>query len=231
MSKRLDGRKPGQFRSPFMDTGVVSQARGSAYVEVGSAKIVCSVYGPRPSTEGFSESGRIHCEFRRAPFASAAARAKTVGVTDEEKERSLAMAQALETAVILDRFPKSQMDVHALVLESNDCDDLAMAITCASLALCNAGVEMYDLVSACTVCEVDEKLLLDPTDEEFQRSTNTVNLAYMSSLSEITHIQQYGEMRAETLHEAADLCISGNTQIRALMEQSLLRKFQELAAA
>ena len=228
--QRADRRRFDQFRSPFMDTSVVSQARGSAYFEVGQTKVVCSVYGPKPYTEEFSESGRIRCEFRRAPFAKSV-RQKAGQATDDEREKSLIMARALEISVILEKFPKSQMDVHALVLESNDCDDLAMAITCASLALSDAGVEMYDLVSAISVCQVRQHLLLDPTDDEFHQSSNTVTLAYMSALSEITHLQQLGEMQAGQFHQAADLCIAGCTKIRSLMEDCLTKKFQRMAAA
>eukprot|EP00667_Euglena_gracilis_P025411 EG_transcript_29813 len=213
VGKRADGRAPDQYRRPFMDTGVVSQARGSAYFEVGQTRVVCSVYGPKPYTDEFSESGRVCCEFRRAPFARKT-RSKAGQLTDDEKEKGLIMSQALEIAVILDRFPKSQLDVCAVVLESNDCDDLAMAITCASLALSDAGVEMYDLVAACSVCQVDNRLLLDPTDAEFQRGCATVTLAYMSALSEVTHLQQSGEMLAGTFHEATDLCIAGSINIR-----------------
>ena len=59
-----------------MDTGVVSQARGSAYVEVGSAKVVCRVYGPKPYTEGFAEEGA-------RPFLGAPGSASTVSYDRE----------------------------------------------------------------------------------------------------------------------------------------------------
>ena len=47
-------------------------------------------------------------------------------------------------------FPKSNVDVYCLVLESGG-SDVAVAISAASLALADAGIEMYDLVSACSV--------------------------------------------------------------------------------
>ena len=51
---------------------------------------------------------------------------------------------------MLEKFPKAVVDVHALVLESGG-SDLAVAACAASLALADAGIEMLDLVSACSV--------------------------------------------------------------------------------
>ena len=47
-------------------------------------------------------------------------------------------------------FPKANVDVYCLVMESGG-SDTAVAITAASLALADAGIEMYDLVAACKV--------------------------------------------------------------------------------
>ena len=57
---------------------------------------------------------------------------------------------ALQSAVQRQTFPKANLDIYCLVLESGGADT-AVAITAASLALADAGVEMYDLVSACSV--------------------------------------------------------------------------------
>ena len=47
-------------------------------------------------------------------------------------------------------FPNFQVDVYALILQ-NDGSALAAAITCASLALADASVPMYDLVTAASM--------------------------------------------------------------------------------
>lgn len=51
-------------------------------------------------------------------------------------------------------FPKANVDVYCLVVESGG-SDTAVAITAASLALADAGIEMYDLVTACKVVSHD----------------------------------------------------------------------------
>lgn len=60
------------------------------------------------------------------------------------------MLTALEAAMLLRTFPKSNVDVYCLILESGG-SDLAVCISAASLALADAGIEMSDLVSACSV--------------------------------------------------------------------------------
>ncbi len=70
--------------------------------------------------------------------------------TDEEKDMSSQMLAALEAAVLAHTFPKSNVDVYCLVLESGG-SDLAVCVSAASLALADGGIEMRDLVSACRV--------------------------------------------------------------------------------
>lgn len=43
-SERMDGRGVDQLRPVYMKTNVVSHALGSAYVEMGDTKVICSVY-------------------------------------------------------------------------------------------------------------------------------------------------------------------------------------------
>lgn len=46
---RADGRQRDQVdvRPVFVRCGLVSQAKGSAYIEAGNTKLMCCVYGPR----------------------------------------------------------------------------------------------------------------------------------------------------------------------------------------
>jgi exosome complex component MTR3 len=50
-----------------MQTDVISQAKGSAYIEQGNTKVVCGVYGPReiPKRSDFSMSGVLFCHLVR----------------------------------------------------------------------------------------------------------------------------------------------------------------------
>jgi len=70
--------------------------------------------------------------------------------TVEEHEGATILQAALEAAVQLDAFPKCLVSVHCVVMESGG-SDLGVLITAASLALADAGIPMFDLVSACCI--------------------------------------------------------------------------------
>ena len=58
--------------------------------------------------------------------------------------------QTFTGAVLLERYPKSVIDIYVIVLE-DDGGAVGAAITATSLALANAGIEMLDLVGCCSV--------------------------------------------------------------------------------
>ena len=70
--------------------------------------------------------------------------------SSDEQEMSAVLQAALQAAVQRQTFPKANLDVYCLILESGG-SDAAVAITAASLAIADAGIDMYDLVSACSV--------------------------------------------------------------------------------
>lgn len=55
-------------------TGTVSQATGSAYIEVGTTKAMAAVYGPRQTErrEAFSTDGYLSVDVKLASFATRA---------------------------------------------------------------------------------------------------------------------------------------------------------------
>jgi exosome complex component MTR3 len=114
------------MRPIYMKSNVNTKASGSAYIEHERTKVMCSVYGPRTATGRgeFSETGRVVCDVRFAPFATRVRRERTQ--TSQEKEMSSALRAALEPAIQLDRFPKSVVEVFVVILES-DGGECAMA--------------------------------------------------------------------------------------------------------
>lgn len=80
-------------------TGVVSQAKGSAYLEQNNTKVVCSVFDPReiPRKSDYSVNGELYCEFKFAPFSCIKWRNHQPDA--REKECSLILRRALEPAV------------------------------------------------------------------------------------------------------------------------------------
>nr|CAD7416336.1 unnamed protein product [Timema cristinae] len=154
-------------------------------MELNKTKVICSVYDPReiPGKTDYSMNGELYCEFKFAPFSCITRRGHQHDT--EEKELSLNLKRALEPACVSCKllmsqsylgtcgvssrvpqlpgglftcaqheFPNFQVDVYAQVIE-NDGSALAAAITCAGLALADACVPMYDLVTAATLVRLN----------------------------------------------------------------------------
>ncbi|CAH2057186.1 unnamed protein product, partial [Iphiclides podalirius] len=132
-----------EARSMFARTDMVSQAKGSAYVELKKTKVVCSVFDPReiPHQNEFSQLGQIFCEVKFAPFSCSRQR-RPPAPDAEDKSLSVALRQALEPTVCRHLFPNYQIDVFVYIIE-NDGACLAAAINAAGLALADAAVPMF----------------------------------------------------------------------------------------
>lgn len=227
---RHDGRRPEQSRPLFMKCGIISQAKGSAYIEMNNTKCICAVYGPREVTkrEEFSMQGQLLCEVKYATFSCALRRKHQQD--QEEKDASLMLKQALTPAVRLDKFPKARMDVYVTVLE-NDGSALAAALSAASVALADAGVEMYDLVVGCSLRLFGETVLVDPTaaeqydlvDVDQVENAGEVMVGFMPSLHQVSALSQRGQLHPETATQGVRTCVENCQHLYPVLQQCLLK--------
>ncbi|XP_072974287.1 exosome complex component RRP41-like [Typha angustifolia] len=220
--KRSDGREFHQCRPAFLRTGAVNSASGSAYAEFltefGATKVIVSVFGPRESKKAmmYSDVGRLNCNVSYTTFAT-----PIRGQGSDNKEYSAILHKALEGAVILETFPKTTVDVFALVLESGG-SDLPVIISCASLALADAGIMMYDLVSSVSVSCFGKNIVIDPTAEEEACQDGSLMLAYMPFLKGVTELTITGEWSTAKTNEAMELCIDACSKLADIMRSCLI---------
>ena len=223
---RHDGRTIDQLRPLRMQLGVVGQAAGSAYLELSDTKVVCSVFGPH-QTEGreYMQRGSLETTLRFTSFARRErSRNPSPASTAEERELSMALGSALEGSVQLDQYPKSTIAVHALVLQ-DDGGALAAAVTCASLALADAGLQLYDMVAACSCAVRGEVVMLDCCRDELHADvTGRTFIAQMPVLSHTTLLRQSGAASFAHVTEAMQLALSGCGTVHGQMRAALLDK-------
>ncbi|XP_066206346.1 exosome complex component MTR3 [Saccopteryx leptura] len=241
-----DTRDPTRLRPVYARAGLLSQAKGSAYLEAGGTKVLCAVSGPR-QVEGGERGGglagaggeaptalrgRLLCDFRRAPFAGRRRRAPQGG--GEERELALALQEALEPAVRLGRYPRAQLEVSALLLEDGG-SALAAALTAAALALADAGVEMYDLVVGCGLSRAPGPAptwLLDPTRLEEERAAAGLTVALMPVLNQVAGLLGSGEGGpTESWVEAVRMGLEGCQRLYPVLQQCLVRAARRRGAA
>lgn len=214
-------------------TGIVSQAKGSAYIELGNTKVVVSAYDPReiPNRQDYSLQGEIYCDFKYAPFSCIKRRLYQQDA--EEKHCSSLMKQALESAVCRQEFPNYQVDIYAIVLQ-NDGSCLSAAIMAAGLALAHAGVPMYDIITSVTVGIQKDTMLLDPTSREQSfceapiskdkgNEHGTVVFSFLHTQEQISQFYQCGYISVEKLTEAIDVMKKACGDVVKVAQKSLVK--------
>uniref|UniRef100_A0A8C7E5A2 Exosome component 6 n=1 Tax=Naja naja TaxID=35670 RepID=A0A8C7E5A2_NAJNA len=225
-------RDPSALQPLFARVGLLSQAKGSAYVELdGGTKVLCSVAGPREAGGGgggigapAEQRGRLVCEFRRAPFSGRGARSRP---GEKEPELALALQEALEPAVRLARYPRAQLEVSALLLQDGG-SSLAAALCAAGLALADAGIELYDLVAACALSRAagpsGAEWRLQPTEPEERAAAARLTVALLPSLNQVAGLLGSGDGgQADSWAQALRLGLDGCQRLYPLLRQSLLR--------
>ncbi|XP_044263680.1 exosome complex component MTR3-like [Tribolium madens] len=230
---RADGRSSSEHRKIFMKTGVVSQAKGSAYIELDQTKVIVSVFDPReiPNKTDYSSKGEIYCEFKFAPFSCHKRRLHQQD--SEEQQYSAIMKQALESAVFRHEFPNFQVDIYAIVLH-NDGSALSAAITAAGVALAHAGIPMYDLITSVTLAVQGNNLLVDPTLEEErlcqvplfkeeQSDHGIVVLSVLATHEQISQFYQSGYLSYGCLSSGIEILTNATKDIVTLVQKCLVK--------
>ncbi|XP_023534485.1 exosome complex component RRP41-like isoform X2 [Cucurbita pepo subsp. pepo] len=214
---RPDGRGFHQCRPAFFRTGAVNAASGSAYAEFGNTKVIVSVFGPRESKKAmmYSDIDRLNCSVSYSTFST-----PVRGQGSENKEFSSMLHKALEGAIILEMFPKTTVDVFALVLESGGID-LPVVISCASLALADAGIMLYDLVASVSVSCFGKNLLIDPMLEEENYEDGSLMITCMPSRCELTQLTITGEWSTAKINEGMQLCVDALCKLVKIMRSCL----------
>ncbi|KAA8893160.1 3' exoribonuclease family, domain 1-domain-containing protein [Sphaerosporella brunnea] len=232
-------RAPDELRKIFLKTSLTPPATGSAFLELSAPstlKLTASVYGPRPlpPSAGFSPHARLSAELKFAPFSTAGNRR---GYVRDALERDLstqlqvALARSVKTAT----YPKSGIDVFVTVLDcEGSIDDyntlgimqaLAGAITCASAAIADAGIECVDLVSAGIAAAVGEQgsLVMDPSPLDGYDVKAAALVGYMAGRDEITLLWTKGELNIEggDFESVVDKAVEVATQIRTVLNEAV----------
>ena len=223
--KRYDGREAKELRPIKIESGVLPNADGSAYIEMGRNKILVGVFGPRemhPKRLSKPDRATLRCRYHMSPFSVTPRRSPAPSRRDTEI--GMVMGWALEPAVFLDRYPRSVIDVYAEILEA-DGGTRTACINAATVALVDAGIPMRDLVASCAAGKMDGQLVLDLGDKEDKEGAADVPVAYMPKLEKVTLLQMDGVLPPDEFKECVDLAIEGCKQIYEIQREALKKKY------
>lgn len=122
------------------------------------------------------------------------------------------------------------MDVFIYILE-NDGACLSAAINAAGLALADAAVPMYDVITSCSVAIVGDRMFVDPTEAEEnvalispETPTNhgVITLSMLSELNQISDFTQVGSMDVDCIAKAMEILEKECARLVPMMQKVLV---------
>ena len=228
---RIDGRRLDELRPIRIQAGALRQADGSAFVEWGANKVMAAVYGPRevhPRHLQQSTKAVIQCRYNMAAFS--VDERKRPGLDRRSQEISKVIAEAFESVVFAEEFPRTSIDVYIEVLQANAGTRCA-GLVAASVALADAGIPMVDLLPAVAVGKVGGAIALDLKKEEDNFGEADLPMALVPQSGRLVLLQMEGHMSPEELAQSLDLGVRGCREIYEKMKQALRERYALTPAA
>ncbi|KAI9502994.1 3'-5'-exoribonuclease [Coemansia spiralis] len=235
---RADGRSLDQLRPIFIKTGPLAvqptfsptAPSGSAYYEQGKIRISCAVYGPRQGRKSNPRMGSFDCDFQYAPFSCSWKRRPHIKGADE-KEIALILEQAMAPAIRLEAYPKACIDAFVTVIESDGkFATISAAINCISAALADAGIELYDIVAACSMSLNASQWVSDCNQAEEDVSQCSLFVSRMPSADEITYLLQQGKTMPDQTDRAVQTCSNSCARVYAVLSRYLQASMEQPAS-
>ncbi|KTW31930.1 exosome non-catalytic core subunit SKI6 [Pneumocystis jirovecii RU7] len=222
---RIDGRRWNELRHFTAKVDIDNFADGSSYVEQGNTKVICMVHGPiEPNTKSkvSLDRERITIDISIAAFSSVERKKRTK--SDKRIQEYVACIQKVfEKAIQTGLHPRSEINICIQVLAQDGGMFNRILQTCinaVSLALINAGIPMYDYVSASTVGSTDTDPLLDLNAVE-ENSISWYTVAILGKSEDIILLQTETRIHMEKFEHMLSLALHGCQQIYKIMDNSI----------
>jgi len=225
--KRLDGRKLDELRPIKIEAGVLNNAEGSCYMEMGRTKVIAGVFGPRefhPKHKQDPTQCVLRCRYRMAAF-STDDRVRP-GPNRRSTEISMVASNAIKPALFLMDWPKTAIDVTIEVLQA-DASTRVAGINAAAVAIADAGIPMRDLVTSIAIGKVEGQLLTDVAGEEDCFGDTDFPVAMMPRTQEITLMQLDGDLTADEFKTAMDMARKGIDVIYKEQQAALKKRYSD----
>mgnify|MGYP000047039870 CR=1 FL=1 len=201
---RLDGRTVGEIRPISIEVGVVPVADGSARVRWGLNDVIAAVYGPmeaHPRKIQRQDRAVLDVRYNMAPF-STEDRIRP-GFNRRSREISKVTAEALESVVLTELYPRSKIRVEIEIICA-EAGTRCAGITAASVALAHAGIPMSDMVVSVASGKVHDIVVCDLNREEDNYGEADLPMGILPNSGELVFLQMDGDLSPEQFQEAWD---------------------------
>lgn len=222
---RLDGRKVDEMRPIEIKAGILPAADGSAWVQHGLNVAVAAIYGPmeaHPRKIQKQDRAVIDVRYNMAPF-STSDRIRP-GFNRRSREISKVTAEALESVVLLERFPRSKIRVEIEIL-SAEAGTRCVGITAASVALADAGIPMRDMVVGIASGKIEDTVVLDLDKAEDNYGQADLPMGILPNTGEMAFLQMDGDLSIEEFNLATEYNYKAAAEIHEEMVRALKARF------
>ncbi len=229
--RRIDGRRADELRPLRIQAGALRQADGSAFVEWGANKVMAAVYGPRevhPRHLQENNKAIVQCKYNMAAFS--VDERKRPGLDRRSQEISKVIAEAFESVIFVEEYPRTSIDIYIEVLQANAGTRCA-GVVAASVALADAGIPMVDLLPAVAVGKVAGHVVLDLKKEEDNFGEADLPMALVPQSGRLVLLQMEGHMTRTELSKALDLGVGGCRKIYEEMKRALRERYAPTGTA
>src|SRR5450432_474782 len=230
---RSDNRQPDQLRPVNITTDFIHTAEGSALIEIGNTRVICtaSIEESVPSFMKGSGKGWITAEYSMLPRATLtrtpreAAKGRQGGRTHEIQRL---IGRALRAAVDLSQLGERTITLDCDVIQADGATRTAsitgafVALGLALEKLVEAGtlsaVPLKDFVGAISVGIVDGEILLDLCYEEDSRADVDMNFV-MTSAQKLVEVQATAEHQTYDDEQLTKMIALARQGVQSLIAQ------------
>jgi exosome complex component RRP41 len=170
----------------------------------------------------------INARYIMTPFASMEEHGRA-GPNRRSIEISKVAKHVFENTVLTQEFPKTMIDVHMEVLQSDGGTRVA-AITAASVALADAGIPLRDLACGVSIGKVEGELVVDLDKYEDNLGESDMPMIFAPRTGELLLYQMDGMLTREEIKQSIEMALEATETIHELQVKALKEKYEAVAA-
>ncbi|SBT86534.1 3'exoribonuclease, putative [Plasmodium malariae] len=237
--KRINSRENNEIRDMFIKLGEDGYSDASCFYSLGNTKVLTLIYGPKPDSKNATyDKGKVFLEIKSLSM-------NAFGTTDKSDEdiKNL-LIECISSIILLERYPQCSINIRCLIVQ-NDGGCLSATLTCISLALTKAQIQMRDLIISINInsliCPNTRRVFhlvdLDALEEKYYGSKcqmNTITLGICLNLRTVCFFHGTGSFfndknLAQIIGYAESACRSLGCEIKKTLKNCILKKKESLS--
>ncbi|SPJ08336.1 3'exoribonuclease, putative [Plasmodium sp. DRC-Itaito] len=237
--KRINNRKNNEIRDMFIKLGEDENYGSSCFYSLGNTKILTTVYGPNPDSKYATYSkGKVFLDVKSLNM-------NTIGAIDRERDDDIKslLIECISNIILLEKYSQCSIKIKCLIIQ-DDGGCLSATLTCISLALIKAQIQMKDIIISINInsiiCPVTKKVYhlvdLDGMEEKYYQSKyemNSITLGICLNLMTVCFYHGTGSFfNSKTLAEITSYgecaCKSLGSEIKKVLKQYTKKRLDSI---